>query len=314
MPTGWPSCPWVSAILAPQDEGDRPPSRERAPLWHARLLGHLREIGCTLLVGQYAQKHYLRSARKNTLTETVRAFAEYGPRFFPLPHPSWRSVGWIRQNRWFEERVLPDLREVDAKIGLAGRIFHCWRSLSGRYFSMTVSSRSTDMFSIVTDLRFLRLVGGPRATVRQERSAAPLELLGRRAEFLGDQRDRRAFRRGMHAGAAPAGRVKAKAPTTRTSISPKRNLRRRRAFRRCSSKSSSLERRGGPDVTSGARAVSWSNTQPPYGLSPLSRPGSNDRAAWSLHSPAGSVRAAAARARPGRRIPRSRPANRSARA
>lgn len=65
-----------------------------------------------LLVGQYAQKYYLRSARKNTLTETVRAFAEYGPRFFPLPHPSWRSVGWIRQNRWFEERVLPDLREA----------------------------------------------------------------------------------------------------------------------------------------------------------------------------------------------------------
>ena len=97
---------------ATESGGDRPPRRECAPLWHARLLGHLREIGCTLLVGQYAQKHYLRSARKNTLTETIRAFAEYGPRFFPLPHPSWRSVGWIRQNRWFEERVLPDLREA----------------------------------------------------------------------------------------------------------------------------------------------------------------------------------------------------------
>jgi uracil-DNA glycosylase len=97
---------------ATESGGDRPPRRECAPLWHARLLGHLREIRCTLLVGQYAQKHYLRSARKNTLTETVRAFAEYGPRFFPLPHPSWRSVGWIRQNRWFEERVLPDLREA----------------------------------------------------------------------------------------------------------------------------------------------------------------------------------------------------------
>ena len=63
--------------------GDRPPRRECAPLWHARLLGHLREIRCTLLVGQYAQRHYLRSARKGTLTETVRAFAELGRGSFP---------------------------------------------------------------------------------------------------------------------------------------------------------------------------------------------------------------------------------------
>lgn len=92
--------------------GDRPPRRECAPLWHASLLGHLRQVRCTLLVGQYAQRHYLRSARKNTMTETVRAFAEYRPRFIPLPHPSWRSVVWMRQNRWFEERVIPDLRDI----------------------------------------------------------------------------------------------------------------------------------------------------------------------------------------------------------
>ena len=92
--------------------GDRPPRRECAPLWHASLLGHLSDISCTLLVGQYAQRHYLRSARKQTMTETVRTFADYGPQFFPLPHPSWRSVPWMRQNRWFEARVLPTLREV----------------------------------------------------------------------------------------------------------------------------------------------------------------------------------------------------------
>jgi uracil-DNA glycosylase len=101
---------------ATESSGDRPPSRECAPLWHARLLEHLPKIRCTLLVGQYAHKHYLRSTRKRTLTETVRAFAEYAPRFFPLPHPSWRSVLWMRRNRWFEERVLPDLREVVRKL------------------------------------------------------------------------------------------------------------------------------------------------------------------------------------------------------
>jgi uracil-DNA glycosylase len=97
---------------AEESGGDRPPRRECAPLWHASLLGHLRDIGCTLLVGQYAQRHYLRATRRQTMTETVRSFADYGPQFFPLPHPSWRSVPWMRQNRWFETRVLPRLREV----------------------------------------------------------------------------------------------------------------------------------------------------------------------------------------------------------
>jgi uracil-DNA glycosylase len=46
------------------------------------------------------------------MTESVRTFADYGPQFFPLPHPSWRSVPWMQQNRWFEARVLPKLREV----------------------------------------------------------------------------------------------------------------------------------------------------------------------------------------------------------
>ena len=92
--------------------GDKPPRPECAPLWHARLLARLPRVEHTLLVGLYAQRHYLGSARKATMTETVRAYAEYGPRFFPLPHPSWRSVAWMRKHRWFEEAVLPDLRTL----------------------------------------------------------------------------------------------------------------------------------------------------------------------------------------------------------
>jgi uracil-DNA glycosylase len=46
------------------------------------------------------------------MTETVRAFSEYGPQFFPLPHPSWRSVIWMRKHRWFEARVVPNLRST----------------------------------------------------------------------------------------------------------------------------------------------------------------------------------------------------------
>ena len=92
--------------------GDKPPRRECAPRWHAKLLGHLGDIRLTLLVGHHAQRFYLRSAGKGTMTDTVRSFRQYAPQFMPLPHPSWRSTIWMRQNPWFETRVLPELRRT----------------------------------------------------------------------------------------------------------------------------------------------------------------------------------------------------------
>jgi uracil-DNA glycosylase len=97
---------------ADETGGDMPPRPECAPLWHARLLRHLPNVQSTLLVGQYAQKYYLHPRRKASMTETVRAFSEYEPQFFPLPHPSWRSVIWMRKHQWFEETVIPNLRKV----------------------------------------------------------------------------------------------------------------------------------------------------------------------------------------------------------
>jgi uracil-DNA glycosylase len=91
-------------------KADAPPRPECAPLWHDRLLGQLPDDALILLVGQYAQARYLGAARKKTLTETVRAYKEYLPRFFPLPHPSWRSKIWMAKNPWFEKSVLPHLR------------------------------------------------------------------------------------------------------------------------------------------------------------------------------------------------------------
>jgi uracil-DNA glycosylase len=92
--------------------GDRPPRLECAPLWHERVLDHLPNIQLTLLVGQYSQKRYLGSGRKGSMTETVKAFAEYGPRFFPLPHPSWRSGIWMQRQPWFEQETIPSLRRA----------------------------------------------------------------------------------------------------------------------------------------------------------------------------------------------------------
>jgi uracil-DNA glycosylase len=91
--------------------GDKPPRPECARHWHPLLTPHLPQIGLTLLVGGYAQKYYLGKQRPKSMTETVRQWRTYAPRFLPLPHPSWRNTAWLRKNPWFAEEILPVLRE-----------------------------------------------------------------------------------------------------------------------------------------------------------------------------------------------------------
>ena len=90
--------------------GDLPPRRECAPLWHRRLTAHMPDLGLVLLLGQYAQAHYLGRRRRPSLTETVAAWRDYLPDYLPLPHPSWRNTAWLRRNSWFESELLPQLR------------------------------------------------------------------------------------------------------------------------------------------------------------------------------------------------------------
>lgn len=87
--------------------GDAPPRTECAPRWRQDLLGHLKQIRLTLLVGSYAQAAALGPGR---MSDRVRDFADYLPNYFPLPHPSWRSRLWAAQNPWFEADVLTALR------------------------------------------------------------------------------------------------------------------------------------------------------------------------------------------------------------
>jgi uracil-DNA glycosylase len=94
------------------DGADLPPRRECAPLWHPRIVPALAAVELTLLVGSYAQAFHLAAQRKAAMTETVRAFREYLPRFLPLPHPSWRNTGWLKRNPWFEEDLLPELKRL----------------------------------------------------------------------------------------------------------------------------------------------------------------------------------------------------------
>jgi uracil-DNA glycosylase len=90
--------------------GDKPPRRECARTWHKRLFTVAPPFALTLAIGGYAQKFHLGAQVKPTVTETVRAWREYGPRIMPLPHPSWRNTAWLKKNPWFAEELLPDLR------------------------------------------------------------------------------------------------------------------------------------------------------------------------------------------------------------
>ncbi|MCD6027394.1 MAG: Uracil-DNA glycosylase superfamily [Solimicrobium sp.] len=91
--------------------GDLPPRPECAALWLNHLLTNLPRIKLTLLIGAHAQRHFLGNRRKRTLTETVEAWREFAPEYFPLPHPSPRNTAWFQRNLWFEQEVLPMLRQ-----------------------------------------------------------------------------------------------------------------------------------------------------------------------------------------------------------
>ena len=90
--------------------GDMAPRRECAELWLDRLLAALPDIQLTLLVGQHAQRHFLRGRRKRSLSETTKAWREYSPHYFPLPHPSPRNQPWFKRNPWFKQQLIPALQ------------------------------------------------------------------------------------------------------------------------------------------------------------------------------------------------------------
>lgn len=91
--------------------GDLPPRPECANHWHQQVLALLPHIQLTLLIGKYAQDHFLGSKAKPTLTETVLSWKEYLPHYMPLPHPSSQNQFWLRRNPWFEAEIVPFLQE-----------------------------------------------------------------------------------------------------------------------------------------------------------------------------------------------------------
>ncbi|HPX20992.1 MAG TPA: uracil-DNA glycosylase family protein [Bacilli bacterium] len=91
--------------------GDNPPRRGFAEKWHPLLLKEMSKVKTLVLIGSFAQKFYLKDKAK-TLTETVKNYDKYLPDYFPLVHPSPLNLGWLKQNPWFEEEVIPVLRAL----------------------------------------------------------------------------------------------------------------------------------------------------------------------------------------------------------
>lgn len=97
--------------------GDLPPRPECAPAWRQPILDLMPSVKQTLVIGAYAAKWHLGSSQKKTLTETVRSWREYKDQnILPLPHPSPRNNIWLKKNPWFEEEVLPELKQRVARL------------------------------------------------------------------------------------------------------------------------------------------------------------------------------------------------------
>ncbi len=91
--------------------GDLPPRAECAVLWRAQLLAMMPNIELTLLVGRYAINWHLPELKKQSLTNTVKAWKNHWPHHLPIPHPSPRNNIWLTKNDWFEAEVIPPLQQ-----------------------------------------------------------------------------------------------------------------------------------------------------------------------------------------------------------
>ncbi len=91
--------------------GDLPPRPECAQAWRKPLLALLPNIELTVVIGRYAIDWHLDKVKAKTLTETVKNWRTYWPSTLVLPHPSPRNNIWLKKNPWFEEDLLPPLRQ-----------------------------------------------------------------------------------------------------------------------------------------------------------------------------------------------------------
>jgi uracil-DNA glycosylase len=95
--------------------GDLPPRSECAPAWREQLLLRLKNLQLTLVIGQYALAYHL-PGTGGSVTRAVQSWRTHWPAVIPLPHPSPRNNLWLKRNPWFEEELLPRLRDRVAQV------------------------------------------------------------------------------------------------------------------------------------------------------------------------------------------------------
>jgi len=96
--------------------GDLPPRAECAATWRARLLARLSALELTLVIGRYALDYHHRGDGRS-LTEQVTDWRAHWPAHVALPHPSPRNNLWLKRHPWFEQELLPLVRQRVAEIG-----------------------------------------------------------------------------------------------------------------------------------------------------------------------------------------------------
>lgn len=95
--------------------GDLPPRPECAQAWRAALLEQLADLELTLVIGQYALNYHLPEF-SGSVTDAVRSWQDTWPQLVPMPHPSPRNQRWLKQNPWFQDDVLPALKQRISQI------------------------------------------------------------------------------------------------------------------------------------------------------------------------------------------------------
>ncbi|REL32430.1 uracil-DNA glycosylase family protein [Thalassotalea euphylliae] len=101
--------------------GDLPPIPKCAQTWREPLLAEMKNIELTILLGKYALDWHLarltpsigdRIASAKSLTEIVKRYELlFDHQVIALPHPSPRNNLWLKKNPWFEQEVLPLLKQ-----------------------------------------------------------------------------------------------------------------------------------------------------------------------------------------------------------
>ena len=99
--------------------GDLPPRPACAARWRVELLARLGALQLVLAIGRHAVAWHLPEARGG-LTMAVEDWRRYWPSLVPLPHPSPTNNRWLAKHRWFEQELVPALRNRVAEVLAAG--------------------------------------------------------------------------------------------------------------------------------------------------------------------------------------------------